>query len=317
MKTFFKKETGKKTMRNNKKGIEFNFAWMFAIIVGAVIIFLAIYGSTKLLHTGEKISETEAGKELGILLTPYETGIEEGKATKISLSEEVEISNICSEIGNFGSQKIKLGEEGVPITFYNKYIFSSEKITGKELNVFTMPFRMPFKVADLTMIYSENEKYCFVNAPEDVRKEVEGFGLKNVDIIENNKLNCDKDSIKVCFSGSGCDINVLSGRAERDGKSIYYESEFGNALLYSVIFSSNEIYECQLKRLMKRTVELAGIYTEKSALIRGKDCNTEMEQDLQTLALSSKISSSAELGKVLDAAKIMEDKNENAICKLF
>lgn len=301
----------------NKRGFEFSFAWMFAIIVGTAIIFMAVYAATKLIGTGEKISDTETGKQIGILLNPIESSIEEGKSATISLVEEAEIRNICNENGNFGSQKIKVGE-GVASTFYNKYIFSEDEINGRELHVFSMPLKMPFKVADTTIIYSDKEKYCFTAPPNDIKKEIESLGLANIN-ISASKAECASEAKTVCFSGEDCDINVFEeyNSIEKDGERIYYESRFGNALLYGAIFSSDRIYECQLKRLLKRTSELSLIYLEKGSLVYEKECISDLEQELMKLSEVSEIDNSQGLTSVVNAAMEVESKNDGASCKLF
>lgn len=63
-------------MIKDKKAFEFSFGWIFAVIVGAVFIFLAIYASMKLLETQRNTQDTELGKKLGIILTPLETSLE-------------------------------------------------------------------------------------------------------------------------------------------------------------------------------------------------------------------------------------------------
>lgn len=94
-----------KRIRGNR-GIAVSFSWMFAIIVGVTVIFLAVYGSVKLVDTDREVSEAETAKQLGILLNPVETGVEEGKLSKIVFSDETRVFNKCDEIGNFGTQKL-------------------------------------------------------------------------------------------------------------------------------------------------------------------------------------------------------------------
>ena len=157
----------------NKKALEFSFSWIFAIIVGAVIIFLAVYASTEFIKTEKTKQDTVLGKQLGIILTPIETNLETGKITKISIPEETRIYNECkSSQGTFGTQKISLatkllndewGKPGFPSTFNNKYIFSQDVIEGKEYFDFVKPFNMPFKIADLIYLWPSDENFCFVN----------------------------------------------------------------------------------------------------------------------------------------------------------
>ena len=47
-----------------KKAVEMSFNWLFALIVGAVILGLAIYGATKIVKTGTQVVSTESAAKL-------------------------------------------------------------------------------------------------------------------------------------------------------------------------------------------------------------------------------------------------------------
>ena len=70
----------------NKRGfLQISFAWLFAIIIGAFILVLAIYASTKIIKTEQLSLDAKTAKEIGVLLNPLETGFETGKTTSIKL----------------------------------------------------------------------------------------------------------------------------------------------------------------------------------------------------------------------------------------
>ena len=60
--------------KSSKKAFEMSFAWMFSIIVGAIILFLAIYMTMKFIAPQRNISQSELAKSFGALLDPLETG---------------------------------------------------------------------------------------------------------------------------------------------------------------------------------------------------------------------------------------------------
>ena len=84
---------------NKKAYLQISFAWLFAIIVGAFILFLAIYGVTKLIKTEETTQEARTGKEISVLLNPLETSFETGKTTSLTLPIETRIYNKCNNYG--------------------------------------------------------------------------------------------------------------------------------------------------------------------------------------------------------------------------
>jgi len=92
----------------NKKGfLQISFGWLFAIIIGAIILFFAIYASVKLIGTEEQTAAAETGKEVAVLLNPLETGFGEEKTTPLSIPIESRINNRCDLFGDFGEQGIK------------------------------------------------------------------------------------------------------------------------------------------------------------------------------------------------------------------
>jgi len=307
----------------NKKGFEFGFAWLFAIIVGAVIIFISIYATTSLINTSRTEIDAKTAAQLGILLTPVETNLEESKYALITFPDETRVFNKCQERGNFGRQIISTSvrsgvgkefqEPGVESFFFNKYLFSKDIEQGKKLYLLVKPFKMPYKVADL--IFASSENYCFVNPPDDIEDEITDLNPKNMQ-ISNSEEECSPRSNIVCFA-NGCegDINVNLGSQSvvKGGRTLYYEGP----LIYGAIFADPEIYECQVTRLMKRTSELAHLYAEKTEFLSGKGCSSGLANDLRNFASVVQINSSNDLGLAAFEAENIRRKNGLLGCKLF
>ncbi len=304
-----------------KRGyLQISFAWLFAIIVGAFILFLAIYASTKLMGTEQEILDAKTGKEIGILLNPLETGFgTTAKVTSFTVPVETRIYNKCNNKGMFGRQIIQISQKSfnkwtdtnIDVGFSNKYIFSEKEIEGKKFYVFSKPFDFPFKVSDLIYMFSSLKKYCFINPPEGIKNEISDLKQKNL-LLED----CPDGGIKVCFGGSSdCDITVYNDYVEKDGETIHFE---GDALMYAAIFADPEIYECQLQRLMKRTGHLALLYENKAGFIsQTAGCHTNLNQDLFGLSnFANSLDNSAYLNSI--NVNDIKDKNEaNWECRLW
>ena len=270
--------------KSKRSQLNISFGWLFAIIVGAVILVLAIYGATKVIKTGQSEEQAVGAKEIGILLNPLEIGFESAISTPLSLRIETRIFNNCYPSGNFGKQGIQTSElsfnrwstPGVESNFENKYIFSKSPYTeGKKFYIFSKPFEFPFKISDLIYLTSEDEKYCFDGAPENIEDEISQLNQANL------VLGCAEnlDYTKVCFgSGANCDIavNYNSNYVQKNQDKIYFEED---ALMYAAIFSDKEIYECQVERLMKRTKHLLSLYLKKEILVQ-KNCKSDLGSDL-------------------------------------
>lgn len=305
-----------------KRGaFEISFAWLFAILIGGFILFIAIFASVKLINIGETQASAQTGTEIGILLNPLETGFESGTKAAFSIPVETRIYGSCDLEGNFGRQLISVSQKSfnkwtetdLEVQFLNKYIFNEEYVEGKNFYLFSKPFEFPFKVADLIYLISSEESYCFFEPPEEIENQIDGLGIFQIN-------NCSSNSIKICFESSeDCDINVdykSKSVSKKTGK-VYFETD---ALMYGAIFAEKEIYECQLKRLMMKIKEIIDIYEDKMVITSREGCGYNLESDLSALKLMiGKVESSANLGFSLTTlVDGMKDKNRYASeCKLW
>ena len=310
-----------------KRGFEFSFAWLFSIIVGAMIIFLAIYATTNYVKTERTIQDTELGKKLGIILSPVETSLESGKTQLISFPTETRMYNDCSPSGTFGAQRIStatksgVGEEwrlpGEISSFHNKYIFSKPIVQGNSYIVFSKPIELPFKIADLIYILSKDQKFCFVNPPREIEDELTSLRISNINLTSSIS-DCPSESESVCFTNTGCDIDVsYEGKSVKKKYSdrVYFET---TSLLYGAIFSESKDYECQLRRLMNRASELSWIYYSKSLSLSSKGCNSNLEANLAIYANETfSIDNSLRLKNIAIDSDIIGRKNDDLSCKLF
>ena len=303
----------------NKKGLEMQFAWIFAMIVGAIILVLTMISVLKVTETQNTAIDAATAKEIGVLLNPLETGFESARTTSLVLPKETRIYNNCATDGEFGKQTLRLSQKSfnkwsetdVNVGFENKYIFSDSVAEGRKFLIFSKPFEFPYKVSDLIFLTSSEKKYCFQNAPSDISDELSNLGQENI-FLEN----CPEDSTIVCFSGN-CDIkvNFELQSVEKNSKKVFFDD---NTLMYAAIFSSPELYECQFKRLMQRDSALASLYSNKAGIVSANGCNTNLGQDLEIL--SSKLDSiekSENLNLIIEDVKDISDKNEISRCKLW
>jgi len=310
-------------MKKNKRGFQMSFAWLFAILAGAFILFLAIYGVTKVMNIGGGITGAKTGKEIGILLNPLETDFESEKIVLLEMPIETRIYNQQSISGNFGAQKIRISQKNfgkwseteISPSFENKYIFSEDVVEGKDFILFSKPFKFPFKVADLIYLIPAEKEYCFRNAPEEIEEEISDLGQNNL-VIEN----CSSESVGVCFDWKvsvslGCDIKVDTGRGEveKGNQKMFYETD---ALMYAAIFSDKSVYETQIERLMMRESGLLSLYDDKASILLAQGCSNEVNL-LLFRELIKNVKNSEDLAKIAGIAEDIEKENNDAECKLW
>jgi len=308
----------------DKGQLQISFGWLFAIIVGAFILFLAIFLSVKIVDQGNTEVNAKTGKEFGILLNPLETGFDSTKSSSITMPVDSRIYNTCNELQNsvFGTQLIEVSQKSfgewaktdLQVGFLNKYLFSEEVVEGKKYYIFSKAFDFPFKVSDIIVITSSKDNYCFVDAPEDISKDISRIGQANFKVE-----NCSEDSIRICFErGSRCDINVNydQRKVTKGSGSVYFE---GDALMYGAIFSDKDLYECQVKRLMKRVKVLSDLYFDKANFVAERGCDSALNTQLNMLSSGAEnYKSSTDLSRLqILAEEIREINEDNTQCRLW
>lgn len=314
----------------NRKGVDFTFTWIFAIIAGAAILGAALYITTQLIDSSDTQRDTLVAGEIANLLNPLETNLEDNKYSVIDFATDTRLYNECSVQGAFGVQRLSTAsktrnqwsEQSISKLTYNKYLFSREveETSDNKLRVMVNPLYAPFKIGDIISIYGS--KYCFVNPSsniEDLINDLSINGAQDIGINISSSLNsCPLNYTKVCFDRIGCEINVNTQLevVTKNGKDMYYEED---SLMLAAIFSDPEIYECQLKRLMKRASELGVVYSKKSVYLEGSGCSNNLVSDLQSFILATNISSSRDFARqVMPIAEELERRNnELGSCKIF
>ncbi|PIN90242.1 hypothetical protein COU57_03990 [Candidatus Pacearchaeota archaeon CG10_big_fil_rev_8_21_14_0_10_32_14] len=306
-----------------KRGyLDISFGWMFAIMAGVIILAFAFFMAQKFIGLKNNEIDTASSKELGTLLNPFEIGIESGSSNFIETPSRSRLDFECDDYGNFGSQSIstaheslgKFSEQSDSVSFQNKYIFSEKEIEGKKFYLFIMPFDYPYKVADMIIITSEDDEFCFVDPPSEIKSDLRRLSQDNFKI----NPDCSSKAKRICFSSDrNCDVVVKydQGYVVKDGEELYFD---GN-LIYGAVFSDKDYYECQIKRLMKRMEQLNTIYEKKAIFLNLRGCQNNMAPDLGTLGISvSTYSSSRSLSQMSMQVKELEVKNGNSgICGLW
>lgn len=305
----------------NSRGVEFGFSWLFVLLVGAAILFIAIFAVQRLVKTADIQQSSELAANFDSLLSPLETSVETSAYHTFTLNQPVRFVFDCDASGSLGTDSFTLQTRagngwtraGVPARSSTRYVFSNDSLEGTHVHTFAAPFTFPYKVGDVFFLYTE--QYCLVDAPETVRSFVDQLGTNSFN-LSDSKQHCSPTAVSVCFNRGDCDITVrtsdgIQGSVTKNRQTV----EYYDTLLYGALVASPERYICEVARLRKRAAGLATLYMNKASLLAREGCSTNLEADL--LYFSTQLESSASFSTVQSLAEELEVRNEQLICPLF
>lgn len=285
----YKKRGERRVEKRKKKGMKgkkgmIEFSWIFALVVGIVILFLAFYFIGSKFTERNVVAQYQTENSLDILFNPFSSfgglGATSSKSVELPREEAIDFScGLDSGLG-YDSVSVKTGALfGPEKKIYDKYLYSENFSDGKNYQIISKPFSMPWRVADLIYFIPKNKIYCFVSFG-DIEKEFgegedeTGMNISNFRFVDNpNKCKDDENQVITVCKVDGCNITVDSQYNQVKKRSSNIVSYYvGDALMYAAIFSDPVIYNCNLKRLAKRIGYQVDVYNAKAIEI-GKRCS--------------------------------------------
>ncbi len=316
----------------NRRGFEMSFAWIFSIIVGAVIIFLAVYAALELGYGEREVADSIAAQELQGLFYPLTTtGESASKPGNISFPTSTRLSTSCLAEGVFGIQEIRIAtrsgvgnpwqEAGVPARSSTTYLFAANLTEGKDFFTLVQPFNFPFKIGDIITLW--NGQYCFINPPQEISNEIESLHLDASGfIVSATSTSCPARSTQICFLGgvaaSTCTItvDVAGRRVIKQRQTLSYEKP----LFYAAIVADSALYECQVQRMFHRSAELARLYRSKSEFVAARShtaCSAALQPELSAYATLTSTATTRQLSLIEIKARQLATLNGQLTCPLW
>ncbi len=189
--------------RMRKKGaIEIQFNWMFVLVAGAIILSFFVVFVLQQREASEQKLSASLIKDLETKITSAR--VSGGSAAELNL-HDLEIFFSCEDY------RLK----GVSESINYRAIFTPDRVKGRTMLLWSMPWSIPFKVTNLLFITSPDAKYVILDTntnsllTNDVYERMANKFL-NVDLVDENSVDTIDISsgykIKiVCFD---CDNNI-------------------------------------------------------------------------------------------------------------
>ncbi len=270
-------------MKSKKSQISTQFAWIFILIAGAIILIFFI----TVIYKQKTVSETKISAEILSQLNIIFTGAGLTSGTlNIIQTPDTEINFICNE-DVYSEYSIASLAEEIPL----QVIFSPDQIKGNEIITWALSWNTPFKVTNFLYVTNSRIKYILVNPPNEIRKktpsELPFEIVKNIDEINSISIE-GIDKLRLVFFNDNPPAQIPLNIDSRDTdisavkitpeKAFFYEQDGENfaeqgsvrylddnlPLIFGAIFSEDlTFYTCNMKKAFKRLSILSKIYSLK------------------------------------------------------
>jgi len=269
----------------NKRGMGITFDWMFSIVAGVLIFSFLIYFAVQNTDLFGKVTARIVAEELDILFSGYET-----TQTKsvLDFDKNVKLDFSCDKINK--RQRFMINDrEGKNL--WGKIIFSPKSVESDKINVATVSWDVPFRVANFIFIWDKRYLLDYdsdLELPEWVNPSASG------DI--NIKFAHDSSLALSSSSSFDCSYDFRTLNNEEYDKVIYYDKNpsdddvrgyvcfkgkeksffYGEAMMIGAIFSESKIeFDCVKDIAVDRLKIVNDIYAKKANNLVFSDRNCD------------------------------------------
>ncbi len=268
----------------SKKAFEIQFNWIFVLIAGAAILIFF----TSIIIKQKSITQSS----INIDILKQMENIISGASVSADTIVPLEIPNIEIKVS---CNKISIGQSAAQ--YQNLILFSPAPIKGDKIVTQTLPFKEPYKSANLLFITSAQAKYILIGGDplfREVNKTIpaeldkEDFALYDTSRIRDannykvklvffnsnlpsripdafrNKPDSDVAAIKVTGNIEKGTITFY----KKNGEALSSTGNFayaGKSSIIAAIYSENpELYECNMRNVFSKNRIVTQIYKSKT-----------------------------------------------------
>src|SRR3989338_9683877 len=291
-------QISQKNCWSKKAQIEVTFNWIYVLIAGAVIL---LFFALIIVQQKSQSEENLASDVIRIMSSILSgAGISENTKNTIDTSgiADYTLYFSCDE----GVGEVGVVGKGSPVQNAIDPIFAPAEIKTAKLITWSLPFKFPYKVMDLLMVTSLNTEYVVVgdgSFADEFVENTKNFTVKRVNNLDEVNSGVfyqirvvDVDGKiyrgQLSLSGLGsslADYKVTAISFVSPQQVIYYQkngnqwealhstpiqllsfSAENDPAKYAAIFAGNDqLYECNMGKVMKRLEFVSSIYSGKSA----------------------------------------------------
>ena len=268
--------------------VESHFSWIFVLVAGAVI--LAFFFSVV-----QKQRELSDQKLSISLVSDFEAIISSAAVAK-GTTQILPIYNqeLDFSCGTICDCKMSVGGFSKP--FRDKIIFAPQQISGRNMILWTLDWKDPFRIANFVYASDDSTHYWFIGDSNTIKsyipldklpasikptivelpQQITGDAKKNRVVFFKTVQSGDVDAIQNIAGVSALWIKDNTNLEFRWGAALNkklttatYEN-LQEKLLGAIFSEEGELYSCQAKEADSRKTTITSIYTARAANLTGK-----------------------------------------------
>ena len=266
-------------VKMEKRGVlEVQMHWIFVIIAGAIILtfFIGIVAKQRSIARKELIFDIT--NDLDLLISV--TNIAEGSVTKIDIPD-IEINFDCRDYWVEGQKK----------SLQAKPVFAHDEIKGNQILLWTLAWKMPFKVDNFLYVTSPQIRYVFYQPPSGLYASIpdkisreRASNLADLNDKGNYKIKFilfNKQPLELAFPGWIKKYDTITVSVYEDENKIEYYSYkrdrwekqgttfyLGEPSMIGSFFTDNiDDYNCIMDKAVRELNIISKIYAERTGLL--------------------------------------------------
>ncbi len=271
-----------------KKGFELQFHWIFVLVAGALILAFFFTAANK----QREISQQRLQLTLATEMENIFTGaiMSRGTAQRLPIPPQgIEFS--CTE-----GCACEFRIENAARQFGDKAMFAPEFLDDKDIVVWALELKLPYRVTNFLYLTNPNIKYYFVHKSDSVSQlllqqitknmppfiEYENITIGNLPNLESEDYQHTKfvflDIDPVNIDSSFDEFSAI--KADQSGIAFYeqsgtgftrtkYLSYIGLPSIYAAVFAQDDImYECGLRNAFRKLSYISSLYAERAKVLQ-------------------------------------------------
>ena len=331
--------------RQNKRGMEIVFVWIFVILAGAVILAFFVSFSFRHAESSTTVTNIRYLDTVSSIITTFAISLEADKT--VDLPTKVEVYFHCDGLSMIADNK-EFNKQ-----IQNYIVFGTEKLIDDKILLWTLPWKLPYTITNLIYATSPHIKYFLIydSVSRDLVNQLSSsipsrFLVEAVDVNNLNLEKIDNDAklrsyykSKFVFFTAPKKLDEISDMETPSsvveikpgdyGDVIFYEDgmqkasqHIGKEIIYGAIFVDDyDNYACLLEKTMDKVAQITSLYSEKTKLLAIKSTNQCLYQEIKTtLDKQARFAQVLNIPEVYKISQLLVEENrllDNQDCSLI